>query len=326
MDRRTLLKHCAALAVGTPWAMASASAAYPERPVTLVVPFPAGGASDAFARVLSRKLAEALKQPFVVDNRAGATGLIGTTYLRRAKPDGYTLMIASNSSQVIAPLLRLRPPYDPVADFEAIALLGSYPLALQVHPAVAARTPLELVALAKKQPGKLNFGSIGEGSVTHLAGEMFKRKAGIDIMHVPYKGSAALATALIAGEIDLMFDSVGAGKPFIDAGRVRALAVTGNQRAQLLPDVPSLAEAGLPGVDVRVWIGAFAPKDTPRDVIAMVERELRRLLTQDADVKRAFADNGTEVVASNSAEFTSALKADKGVWQQLIADLKLAKE
>jgi tripartite-type tricarboxylate transporter receptor subunit TctC len=327
MDRRDLLKHCAAAAALTsPWALASAQSRYPGKAVTIVVPFPAGGASDVFSRVLGRKLSVALKQPFIVDNRVGATGLIGTGYLQRAKPDGYTLMIASNSSQVIAPLLRAHPPYDPVNDFEAVSMLGSYPLALQVNPGVAARSVQELVALAKKQPGKLNFGSIGEGSVTHFAGEVFKRKAGVDIVHVPYKGSAALSTALIGGEIDMMFDSIGAGKSFIDAGRVRALAVTGNKRAQLLPNVPSLAESGVPGVDVRVWIGMFAPKGTPRDVIALYERELRQLLTQDADVRRAFADNGTEIVGNTSAEFVDILRGEKTTWQQLITELKLVKE
>ncbi len=327
MNRRNLLKRCgaAAAAAAMPWSLARAQAAYPERAVTLVVPFPAGGASDAFARVLGRKLSVALRQPFIVDNRAGATGLIGTTYVQRARPDGYTLLISSNSSQIISPLLRVPPPYDAVSDFEPVSMLGSYPLALQVHPAVAVNTPRELVALARKQPGRLNFGSIGEGSVTHLAGELFQRKAGVDIVHVPYKGSSALATALMAGEIDLMFDSVGAGKAFIDAGRVRALAVTGNRRSPLLPQVPSLAEAGVPGVDVRVWIGMFAPKGTPRDVLALYGRELQRLLSQDAEVQRAFADNGTEIVASTAADFTVSLRSEKSAWQQLISELKLAR-
>lgn len=330
MERRDLLKHCAAAsaaaALTSHWLPASAQPRYPDKAVTLVVPFPAGGASDLFARVIGRKLSMRLKQPFVVDNRAGATGLIGTGYLQRARPDGYTLMVSSNSSQVIAPLLRTRPPYDPVDDFEPVSMLGAYPLALQVHPELAARNVQELIALAKKQPGKLNFGSIGEGSVTHFAGEVFRRKAGIEIVHVPYKGSAALSTALIGGEIDLMFDSIGAGKAFIDAGRVRAMAVTGHKRAQLLPKVPSLAEAGVPGVDVRVWIGMFAPKGTPREVIALYERELRQLLLQDADVQRAFADNGTEIVGSSAAEFVDTLRREKIGWQQLIAELKLAKE
>lgn len=327
MNRRNLLQHCgaAAAAATAPWPLARAQGAYPERAVTLVVPFPAGGASDAFARVLGRKLSVALRQPFIVDNRAGATGLIGTTYVQRARPDGYTLLVCSNSSQIISPLLRVPPPYDAVSDFEPVSMLGSYPLALQVHPAVAANTPRELVALARKQQGKLNFGSIGEGSVTHLAGELFQRKAGVDIVHVPYKGSSALATALIAGEIDLMFDSVGAGKAFIDAGRVRALAVTGNRRSPLLPQVPSLAEAGVPGVNVRVWIGMFAPKGTPRDVLALYGRELQRLLTQDAEVQRAFADNGTEIVASTGVDFTASLRSEKSAWQPLIGELKLAR-
>jgi tripartite-type tricarboxylate transporter receptor subunit TctC len=299
---------------------------YPDHAVTLVVPFPAGGASDVFARVVGRKLADRLHQPFIVDNRAGATGLIGTTFVQRAKPDGHTLLVASNSSQVIAPLLKLKPPYDGVADFDPITLMGSYPLALQVNPALAAPDARALIEMAKKQPGKLNFGSIGEGSVTHLAGEVFKQKAGIDLVHVPYKGSAALTTALIAGEIQLMFDSVGIARPFVEAGRVRALAVTGDKRSSLLPKVPSLAEAGVPGVDVKVWIGAFAPKGTPKDVLALHEREMRRLLMEDADVKQAFANNATDIVASSSLEFADLLHKEKATWQPLIGALKLAKE
>lgn len=326
MQRRALIRLAGSAVCALPWVAALSKPALPSGPISLVVPFPPGGASDVFARVIGRKLADSLGQPFIVDNRAGATGLIGTGLVKRAKPDGATLLVASNSSQIIAPLMKATPPYDGAQDFEAVTLFGSYPLALQVHAATSHRTVQDLVAAARRQPGKLNFGSIGEGSVTHLAGELFKRKAGIEAVHVPYKGSSALTTAMIAGEIDFLFDSGGAAKPFIDAGRVRALAVTGKSRSPVLPDVPSLAESGIAGVDVRVWIGMFAPKGTPQDLVSMVAQAVRRLLQQDVDVRRAFADNGTEIVASTPEAFAEVLRQEKATWQTLIESLKLAKD
>lgn len=261
-----------------PHASAQAATEFPNRPVTLVVPFPPGGASDIFARILGQKLSAQLGQPFVVENRAGATGLIGTQYVARAKPDGYTVLVSSNSSHVIAPLLKTKAPFDSVNDFEPIVMLGRYPFALDVNPNVPAKNVHELIALAKKSPGKLNFGSIGEGSGTHLVAEMFKQRTGIEITHIPYKGTAALGNALVAGEIDIQFDSVGAAKPLVDSGRVRALAVTGSKRSPLLPNVPSLAEEGIDKVDATIWIGAFAPKGTPKDVVDKLGDGIRKLL------------------------------------------------
>lgn len=324
MNRRDFTRYglsCAGLGL---MARSHAQDRYPARPVSLVVPFPPGGASDLFARVLSRKLSESLGQPFVVDNRAGATGIIGSTLVRHAKADGYTLLIASNSSQIITPLLKTKPPYDGLNDFDPIMMLGSYPLALQVKPSLPVRSVRELIELAKRQPGKLNFGSIGEGSVTHLAAELFKRQAGVDIVHVPYKGSSALSTALIAGEIDMIFDSAGAGKASIEAKRVVALAVTGDRRSTLLPQVPSLAEAGVPGVDAKVWIGMFGPKGLPGGVVQVYQRELGRLLRQDSEVRRVFADNGTDVVASSTTDFAEAMRRETPLWRTLIGELHLA--
>ena len=316
---RTLSTAVLAGVLAAASAAAGAQAAYPDRPITFVSPFPAGGATDLVARVLAQKLAAAMGQPIVVDNRAGATGLIGEAYVMRAKPDGLTVLIASNSSHLLAPLLQAKKPFDPVADFEPITLLGSYPLALKVHPSVPARSVQELVALARKSPGKLNFGSVGAGSVTHLAGEQFKLKAGIDITHVPYKGTAALATALISGEIEMQFDSVGSTKPLVDAGRARALAVTGDRRSPLLPQVPTLAEAGIPGVDAIVWVGAFAPRGTPPAIVARLQREMAKALHEDADVRRVFAENGMDIVGNDSQAFGHALRREQQGWADMVS-------
>lgn len=327
MNKRRMLKQFVIAATTVVSASISfAQGSFPQRAVTLVVPFPAGGPTDVYARILGQKLSIALGQPFVIDNRAGATGLIGETYVRNAKPDGYTLLLSSNSSHIIAPLMKLKAPFDPVADFAPLTMLGSYPLALLVGPKVPAKNVKELVELAKKSPGKLNIGSIGEGSVIHFAGEMFKQKTGTDIQHIPYKGTPPLTTALMAGEIEMEFNSVSSVKPLVDTGRGQALAVTGDKRSALLPTVPSLAELGYPGVEARVWIGAFAPKGTPKEIVDRLETEIRRLLTQDAEVKKVFAESGTDIVASSPTQFVDDMKKEQKVWEQLITSLKLQRD
>jgi tripartite-type tricarboxylate transporter receptor subunit TctC len=312
----------------TTWMTASSQTAsdYPSRVVTFVVPFPPGGASDTFARVLGQKLATQFGQPFIVENRPGATGLIGTQAVIRAKNDGYTILISSNSSHVIAPLLKTTPPFDSVKDFEPITMLGRYPFAVDVHPKVPATNVHELIALAKKEPGRLNFGSIGEGSGTHLVAEMFKHRTGIDITHIPYKGTAALGTALVAGEIDIQFDSVGAAKPLVDSGRVRALAVTGDKRSPLLPDVPSLAEEGIDKVDATIWIGAFAPKGTPQDIVTKLGDGIRGLLASDPEVRRVFNINGADIIGDTAEEFSKTLIKEQRAYRDLASQLKLIRD
>ncbi|QHI99124.1 tripartite tricarboxylate transporter substrate binding protein [Xylophilus rhododendri] len=306
----------AALAVGSAalWAQAS----YPDRPITFVSPFPPGGATDLVARVMARSLSVAMGQPVVVEDRVGATGLIGESYVMRAKPDGLTVLIATNSSHVVAPLLQAKKPFDPVADFEPVTLLGGYPLALSVHPSVPARNVQELIALARKSPGKLNFGSVGTGSVIHLTGEQFKLRSGIDITHVPYKGTGTLSNALISGEIDMQFDSVGSTRVLMDSGRIRPLAVTGEKRSAVLPQVPTLAEAGLPGLNSIVWLGAFVPRGTPPAIVDRLRREMVKALREDADVRRVFADNGIEIVGNDSQAFAASLQREQKSWAELI--------
>lgn len=304
-------------------ALVRAAAAYPQRPVTLVSPFPPGGATDLVARVLAQKLGMALGQPFVVDNRAGATGLIGETAVLRARPDGHTVLIASNSSHVIAPLLQARRPFHPTADFSPISLLCSYPLALTVAASSPLRSVGDLLEQARRAPGALNVGSVGQGSVTHLVGERFALQAGVRLTHVPYKGTSALTTALLGGEIQLRFDSVGSTKPLVEGGRARVLAVTGPQRSALMPDVPTLREAGVSGVDAQVWVGALAPRNTPQAIVDLLRQRMQELLLGDADVRRVLVDNGMVAMGSGGAEFASAIDQESAQWSELLRRIGL---
>lgn len=306
-----------------PCLAAAGASGYPERPVTLIVPFAAGGPTDLVARLLSEKLAHSLGQPFVVQNRAGATGLIGQTQAMRAKPDGYTLLIASNSSHILAPLSQAKMPYDPVEDFAPISLLGQYPLVLNVYPKVPANSVNELVSLAKQRPGQLNFGSVGAGSVIHMTGEQFKNKAGVDILHIPYNGTPPMTTALMAGEIEMHFNSVSNTKPLVDDGRVRALAVTGHKRAPLLPNVPTLAEVGMDGVDAHVWLGALAPKGTPDAILEKLERNINEILKNDPALRKVFHDNGFEIVASDGPTFTARISQEQAQWKELMSSIEV---
>lgn len=303
-------------------APASASG-YPQRPVTFISPFQAGGATDLMARVLAQKLGAALGQPFVVENRVGATGLIGETAVMRAKPDGYTILIASNSSHVIAPLLQAKRPFHPVNDFVPISMLSSYPLALTVAAQSPFKSVADLLTQAKTQPGALNFGSVGQGSVIHLVSEQFAQQGQVKLTHIPYKGTPALTTALLSGEIEMRFDSVGSTKPLVDAGRAKVLAVSGPTRSALMPQVPTLREAGVSGVDALVWVGALAPKGTPQPIVDLLREKMQFLLRNDPEVKRVLADNGMDPIGSQSTEFAKAIADESNRWSQLLSRIDL---
>lgn len=296
---------------------------YPQRSVTLISPFPAGGATDLVARVLAQKLGAALGQPFVVENRAGATGLIGEAAVMRAKSDGYTILIASNSSHVIAPLLQAKRPFHPVDDFVPISMLSSYPLALTVATPSPFKSVADLLAQARLRPGALNFGSVGQGSVIHLVSEQFAQQSQVKLTHIPYKGTPALTTALLAGEIDMRFDSVGSTKPLLDNGRARVLAVSGPTRSTLMPEVPTLREAGVNGVDALVWIGAFTPKGTPQPIVDLLREKMQSLVSNDAEVRRVLADNGMDAIGLGGAEFAKAIEAESSRWSQLLRRIDL---
>ncbi len=271
-----------------------ASAAYPDKPVTLVVPYPPGGATDVLARILNKGLAQRLGQPVIVENKAGAGTAIGAAAVAKSAPDGYTLLISSNTTFTVNPALKRVLPYDPVLQFESIGLIGSSPLVLLAHPAVAAGTVPELVALARSQPGKLSFGSFGAGTTSHLAGELFKVMTGADLLHVPYKGSAPAMTDLIGGQVPLTFDTNVAAMPQVASGKVKAIAVTSRKRSALMPSVPTVAEAGYPDYEMVPWIAIVAPRGLSAEVRGKLGRALQQTLADPAS-RSALEKAGVEV-------------------------------
>src|ERR1700728_2989819 len=279
---RSILIGCLAIVAASAVAPGAKAADYPTRPIKLVVPYPPGGPTDILARVVADFLGKDLKQATLVENRPGAQGAIGAEAVARADPDGYTLLVAAGSMIVLNPLLYKKLSYDPARDFRMLALLTDFPLMMEVHPSVPAKTIAEFVAYARQNPGKLNFGSAGTGGTIHLAGEMFKRMAGIEMTHVPYKGAAPALTDLLAGNIQVMFDSVTTALPPVRSGRLRALGISSAQRLLDLPDVPTIAESGYPDYLVSVWYGVAAPANLPDDVARKLTDSLDRAMNDNA--------------------------------------------
>lgn len=265
---------------------------FPERPVTLVIPFPPGASTDAFGRLVAQHMAQDFKQQVVVVNRDGAAGVIGSSYVARATPDGYTLLWGTSSGLAIMPALKTKLPYDPQRDFAPISLGAKVSWVLVVHPSLPVRDVKGLVALAKKNPGKLNFASAGTGGAPHLAGELFKSVAGIDVMHIPYRGTALFATDLVAGQVDYGFASPLTTVPLTDSKRLRALAVTSAKRLTLYTDVPTMAEAGYPGFELTQWYAMLAPARTPPEIITTLNTAVRNALTDPNVIKRLAHDGG----------------------------------
>lgn len=315
MLKRLAIALIAIVLAGT--APATYAEAYPTKPVRIVLPFPPGGPSDVFARLLADRLQVALGQPFIVDYRPGATGIIGTSSAAAAAPDGYTLLFAPNSSHVIAPMLRNPEPYDPLADFVPISQILTFPFFLIVNNDVPAKSVAEFVALAKSRPGRLNFPSVGIGSGNHLINELFRSRAGIDTVHIPYPGVAAMQKALMAGEVHYMFDSIGPSKPLVDAGRMRGLAITGTRRSHLMPDMPTLEEAGYPGFDQVIWFGVFAPKGTPASIVATLERAVIDFVRLPETEKR-IRDFGATPVGSSAEAFAAYIAREQPMWRDVI--------
>jgi tripartite-type tricarboxylate transporter receptor subunit TctC len=268
--------------------------AYPAKPVTLVVPYPPGGATDTVGRILAKSMSQRLGQTVLVDNKAGAGTAIGAGQVAQAAPDGYTLLISSNTTFTVNPALKSRLPYDPLTSFESIGIMGSSPLVLLANPTVPANTVKELVALSKAQPGKLSFGSFGNGTTSHFAGEMFKVMTGSNIVHVPYKGSAPAMQDLIGGQIQLTFDTNVASVPQVKAGKVKAIAVTSLKPSPTMPGVPSIAEAGYPGFEMVPWITVVAPRGLPAPVRAALTRAFTASLA-DADTRAELVKVGVDV-------------------------------
>ena len=294
------------------------AAQYPNRTVRIVVPFPPGGPTDTYARIVADKLQEAFGQPFIVENKPGATGIIGTSFVANAPADGYTLLFGSNSSQVISSLLQPKPPFDPLKNFRPLSMLLYYPLYLLVNNDVPARTVAELVALAKAQPGKLNMGSIGTGSGGHLVIEMFKGAAGLETVHVPYKGVAPAQVALMGGEIQFLFDSIAGSQTLVAAGKMRGIAVTGRERSPVLPNMPTLKESGYDGFeDVVIWLGMLAPAATPDTIAKKLERELMRI-ARLPDVSKRIEESSSTAVGSSAEKFASFIARETPVWAGII--------
>lgn len=293
------------------------AAAYPKQQVTLVVPFPAGGPTDAMARLLALKLSERLGQPVVIDNRGGAGGGIAAEMVARAPADGHTLFFGTTGTMSINPSLYKKLRYDAVKDFAPVSLMATTMNVLVVNPEVPAKSLAELVQLAKAKPGELAYGSAGNGSSNHLSGELFKSIAGLQISHVPYRGSAPAMIDLLGGRIPMMFDTIAVQTQNIASGKVRALAVTGSRRSPLLPEVPTAQEAGLKGFDVTIWFGVLAPAGTPAPVIERLNREMVAVMGTDEMRKRMQAD-GAEAKTTSAAEFAALIKQDTAKWAPVV--------
>jgi tripartite-type tricarboxylate transporter receptor subunit TctC len=297
---------------------ATASAeTYPSHPVKIVVPFPAGGSNDIIARILAQKLSELTSRQFVVENRGGAGGNIGAEAVASAGPDGYTLLVTAPPPLTTNMALYKSLPFDPRRDFAPVALLATVPIVLMVHPSLPVKNVQELIALAKARPGTLNFGSSGIGTTNHLAGELLKRMTDIDIVHVPYKGSAPAMNDLIAGHIPMMFDNMPAVLPQVAGGSVRAIAVAGARRASALPDVPTVAEQGVPGFEAFAWFGMVAPAKTPASVLETLQRDVEDILKMP-EVQKRFAELGADPGTVTGVTFGKFLAEDAAKWTKIV--------
>lgn len=326
--RRTFLAACMLAAFVAPamplTALAQGGDNWPSRPVKLIVPFPAGGTSDIMARLIAEQLGKALKQPFVVENRSGAGGTIGSEQVARAPADGYTLLLSGIGSNAIAHGLTPKPNYDSLRDFVHISQLESGPNVLVVNPAFPARTFKEFIAYVKANPGKVNYG-VTNASSGHLAMELLKQTARLDMTGIPYRGGGPALTDVLAGQIPTMFVNQDAVLPFVKAGKLRALAVTSAQRNPLFPDVPTVAESGFPGFSAVSWVGLSAPKGTPRPIVDKLESTMVKAF-QQPEVREKLEANGFVVVASHSRDYTAFIQAETTRWAKVIQEAGIKPE
>ena len=295
---------------------------YPMRPIRMIVGFPPGGGTDIVGRIVAQKLSEVLRQQIAVDNRGGASGQLAAELTAKAPPDGYTVMMAHIAAVSILPSLYPKLPYDPLKDFAPITLVATGPNLLVVHPSVPAKTVKDLIALAKSKPGQLQYASPGAGTVQHLAAEFFKLQAKIDMLHVPYKGSGQSIVDLIAGQVHLDFDSVPPVINYVRQGRLRAIAVTSAKRFSLLPDIPTIAEGGVPGFDMSTWWGLVAPAAVSKDVIGKLYGETVKLLHQN-DVKEKIAFVGAETVGNSPEEFGAFIRSEAAKYAKIIKEANI---
>jgi len=290
---------------------------YPTRPITLVIPFAPGGSTTIVGRGIAEKMSELLGEKIVIDNRPGAGGTVGTRAVAKGEPDGYTLLLGYTGTLAIGPSLYKNVGYDPRKDFAPVGMIGNAPNSLVVNPDFPAKTLAELIAYAKANPGKLNFGSAGAGTASHITGEYFARAAGITLVHIPYKGTGPALTDLLGGHIPMAFAPIPASHSNVAAGKLRALAVTSPGRSGLLPDVPTIAESGFPGFDASLYYGLAAPAGTPRAVIDKLNKALREALASD-EVKRQLGNDGTDITPGSPEDYAALIDRDEKKWAQLV--------
>jgi len=290
---------------------------YPNRAIRFIIPFAPGGGGDMVGRVVGQKLAEQIGQNVVIDNRGGAGGNIGTELGARSKPDGYTLVLGNVGPLAVSPTLYPNLTFDPMKDLTPITMIASFPNLLVVHPSLPAKSVRELVTIARARPGELSYASAGNGTATHLAGELFKFMAAINIIHVPYKGGAAALTDVISGQVSFYFGTVPSALPLARAGRLRALAVTTQKRSAVLPDTPTVGESGFPGFETSSWYGLMVPAGTPRDINQRLHAEMMKVLAS-TDVKNRFAQEGSEPSPGTSEQFTEWIRSENTKWSKIV--------
>ena len=324
MTRRRSMALVALTLLGA-WSLPAPGQTWPDRPIKLVVTFPAGGGADFVGRAISPKLTEALGQPVVVDNRGGANGAIGNEAVAKSAPDGYTLLLGAAGALTIAPHLYAKQSVDTFKDFVPISLVGSSPFVLAVNPNLPVKSVAELTAYAKANPGKLNAGSSGTGGAPHLALELYKSVTGAQIVHVPYKGLAPAITDLLGGSVQVLFADVGLIASHVKAGTLRALAVTGAQRSPALPDVPTMIEAGVPGYTAGTWYGVLAPTGTPPAIVKRLNAEIVKAVASP-DLREQFAGQSVTAAGGTAEEFAALIRSDYDKWGKLIRDANIKAE
>ena len=298
------------------WCCAAQAQTYPTKPVRIIVPFAAGGPADIYARAIGQKLQDSLGQTFVIDDRPGAGAVIGTEAAAKTPADGYTLLMMSNTHTVNESLLKIKP-YDLLRDFTPVAAVNYSDLVMVVHPSVQASTLKEFIDLAKAKPGTLNYASSGPGTPYHMAGELFKSMAGVDVVHVPYKGSAGARTDVMGGQVQMMFDAVTTMAPLVRSGKLRALGTTGLARSRVLTDVPTVAEAGVPQYEATIWLGIMAPAGTPKAIVDKLNAEINKVLA-NTEVKDAWGKQGAITMSMSPEQFGKHLRADIEKWARIV--------
>jgi tripartite-type tricarboxylate transporter receptor subunit TctC len=315
----------AALALTGSYALPLRAQSYPDKPIRMVIPFAAGGPTDVIGRIVGQKLSELLKQPLVIDNRVGATGSIGAELVAKSPADGYTLLMGTSSIMAANPVLNPKVPYDPIKDFAPISLTGTIENVLVVHPSVPAKTVPEFIAYLKANPGKLSYSSSGIGSTYHLGAELFCAQTGTKMLHVPYKGAAPAALDLLAGNVQVMFDNLASALPNIKTGKVRALGIASLKRTPELPELPTIAESGVPGYETTIWLAMFAPAKTPKEIIAALNHAVVAVMAAP-DIQERYTKQGMTALSSTPEKLTEYNRNELVKWGRVVKDANIKME